>query len=118
MGRTEGVEPIHLFVAWVMLGAVGRSKHDEFVLLLLYDLGQIIAVIWRHVARAANRAVIVTHAGPLILPLVVTVLTPIMIVEPSHCPIPSRQVGCCRATAKPVGAPAQKVQISSVPQAL
>ena len=67
-----------------MPGSFRRPQHNEFVAVALNDLGEFIAIVWRHVARTAAWTIVVAHARPFILPLVVATGTCVVIAKPSH----------------------------------
>jgi hypothetical protein len=77
-------KPAKLSIVRIVFGVVGRSKHNEVAFLLLYDLGEIVAVVWRHVTRTAMWAVVVAHAGPFIGPPTAAASTFVVVAEPGH----------------------------------
>lgn len=77
-------ETAKLAVLWGMPGSFRRPQHNEFIAVAFNDLGEFIAIVWRHMAGTAAWTIVVAHARPLILPLVVATSTGVVIAVPSH----------------------------------
>ena len=67
-----------------MPGRVWRTNRNKLLPILLDKLSDVLAVEGRHVPRAAMRAVIVAHAGPLIGPYPLAAGASVEIQKPSH----------------------------------
>lgn len=84
-GALLGPEACNLFISRRVFGRVRRPKNDKDIVLAHDDSREVFAVVvWRHVACAAVRAVVVTHAGPFIGPCFAAARAGVVVCEPSH----------------------------------
>src|SRR6202022_2125236 len=72
-----------------MLRRFRGPQHDEFPAFLFDQRGEFLAVVRRHMPRAAMRTVIVAHAGPLIGPYPLAAAASVEIQKPGHATPPT-----------------------------
>lgn len=73
-----------------MRGGFGGPKYDEIIAVVQNDFRQIIAFEWRHMTRAAPGTVVITGAGPFVLPDRIAAVADIVIAKPGHESNPRR----------------------------
>src|ERR1700737_1088444 len=78
----EGKRP--LAIVGIMLRGLRRPEHDEFRAFLFDQRRKFLAVVRRHMPRAAVRTVVVAHAGPLIGPYPPAAGASVEVEKPGH----------------------------------
>ena len=81
-------EAAYFAIIRIVLGRVGRSKCDETISILGDNVGEVLAIERRHVARFAMRALVVAGAGPLTGPYPAASVASIEVQKPRHAGAP------------------------------
>jgi len=77
-------EAAYFDVVGVVLRRARRTQSDKIRTLLLNNFSQIFTINRTGVAGAAMRAVVITHAGPRVRPVLATTIAGVMVEKPNH----------------------------------
>src|SRR5712664_3422786 len=73
-----------LAIVRIVFGGLGRPEHHEFLTVRFNQRGELFAVMWRHMPRAAVRTIVVAHRRPLIGPSPLAAGAFVEIQKPGH----------------------------------
>lgn len=98
LGLSSCGESAQCAIIGVVFSGFRRAERDKLVTLLLNYNRPVVALIRRHVTRAAERTIVITHGRPFIEPCSIATFAEIVITEPSQFRInPSIANGSSRA---------------------
>src|ERR1700722_15590093 len=86
-----------LAIVGIVLGGFRRTENDKFAAIRLDENRQIITVNGRGVPSPAMRTVIVTHARPIVGPILTAPIAGEMVEKPGHSASPKIADGNCHA---------------------
>src|SRR5258708_39003405 len=68
LGLFARCKTANLAIVGIVLGRIRRTNSDKLAAVALDNLGQVLAIEWRHMPCATVRAIVVARGGPLVEP--------------------------------------------------